>query len=541
MILARKYRPRFFREVLGQDVFVRVMCNALASNRVAHGFLLTGIRGVGKTTLARLMAKALTCSQRQEDQEACGVCNSCSAMEADKHLDVVEMDGASHTGVEDVRQILDSCMYRPVMGPYKIFIIDEVHMLSKHAFNAMLKTLEEPPAHIKFILATTEVQKVPLTVISRCQQMHLKRLSIPLLVEHLRHIGKKEGVESESSALEILASASEGSARDALSFLDRALVLAGPSSLITASLVRSLLGLPPPEEIEALMDAIVRQELDLVLKKARDFYEKGMEPQSILSALLPVIHRHVMEEFSQKSSSICQWDRWWQLAQQGLLEIGPSPFPLLALEMVLIRLTYVGSFPTPAEVLQSIESPEKFSVKDQELRARPMTASASPKTVSPSDLVQKIDFQADSTQESQSLDSLPELQEEPSFVQLLQVLKDRREGLLYSHMAEDVHFIRWQEQKIFLRWLSEKEDPRKCMAASIASSLEKFLLHWTGKAHRVIFQNDFSSNDSGDFSSWSGQQAQQMQVLHQKALDHSLMKKAKSLFPHMILEEVQIL
>ena len=291
-VLARKYRPQSFAELIGQDAMVRTLGNAIERDRLAHAFLLTGVRGVGKTSTARLIAKALNCvgpdGQGGPTIEPCGVCEPCRAIAEGRHIDVVEMDAASHTGVDDVREIIEAVRYAAVSARYKVYIVDEVHMLSKNAFNALLKTLEEPPPHVKFLFATTEINKVPVTVLSRCQRFDLRRIPAEKLAAHFREVAAKEGVEVEPEALALIARAAEGSARDGLSILDQA-IAHGPGG-VTADQVRTMLGLSDRGAIRNLLGVILSGDASAALAALRDQYDLGVEPHAVLRGLLESVH-----------------------------------------------------------------------------------------------------------------------------------------------------------------------------------------------------------------------------------------------------------
>ncbi|MEO7749890.1 MAG: DNA polymerase III subunit gamma/tau, partial [Sphingomicrobium sp.] len=291
-VLARKYRPQTFAELIGQDAMVRTLGNAIARDRIAHAFLLTGVRGVGKTSTARLIAKALNCvgpdGTGGPTITPCGTCEPCRAIAEGRHIDVIEMDAASHTSVEDIREIIDAVRYTPVSARYKIYIIDEVHMLSKNAFNALLKTLEEPPQHVKFFLATTEVNKVPVTVLSRTQRFDLRRISSDKLAAHFAQVAKAEGVEAETEAVAMIARASEGSARDGLSMLDQA--IAHGAGSVTAAQVRDMLGLADRGRIRRLLTLVLAGDSTAALAELDEAHQLGIDPTQLIRGLMESLH-----------------------------------------------------------------------------------------------------------------------------------------------------------------------------------------------------------------------------------------------------------
>jgi DNA polymerase-3 subunit gamma/tau len=363
-VLARKYRPQSFAELIGQDAMVRTLGNAIASGRIAHAFLLTGVRGVGKTSTARLVAKALNCigpnGQGGPTIDPCGQCEPCRAIAEGRHIDVVEMDAASHTGVDDVREIIEAVRYSAVSARFKIYIIDEVHMLTKNAFNALLKTLEEPPEHVKFLFATTEVNKVPVTVLSRCQRFDLRRISAEKLVDHFRRIADIEQVAIEPDALLMIARAAEGSARDGLSLLDQAIAHGGGE--VAAAAVRDMLGLADRGRIRRL--------LSLLLDEAQAL---GIDPTALLRGLMEQIHaasrakagrggdplasaeeRAASEELGA-ALGWSQLHRLWQLLLKGLADVGMAPDPNEAAAMVLLRLVHSADLPDPSALLARLQ------------------------------------------------------------------------------------------------------------------------------------------------------------------------------------------
>ncbi|MEA2999832.1 MAG: polymerase subunit gamma/tau [Sphingomonadales bacterium] len=381
-VLARKYRPQSFDALIGQDAMVRTLGNAIRRDRLAHAFLLTGVRGVGKTSTARLIAKALNCigpdGKGGPTIEPCGECEPCRAIAEGRHIDVVEMDAASHTGVDDVREIIEAVRYAAVSARYKVYIIDEVHMLSKNAFNALLKTLEEPPAHVKFLFATTEVNKVPVTVLSRCQRFDLRRIPAETLAAHFGEVAKAEGVEVEPEALALIARAAEGSARDGLSILDQA--IAHGAGGVSAAQVRDMLGLSDRGAIRKLLALLLEGDARGALAALRDQYDLGVEPSAVLRGLLESVHgitrakvggaddpaqsveeREAYAEWS--SLSYAAIHRLWQLLLKGLSEVHAAPMPLEAAEMALLRVVHASELPDPASLMEKLASGEAVSAR----------------------------------------------------------------------------------------------------------------------------------------------------------------------------------
>lgn len=384
-VLARKYRPQNFDELVGQDALVRVLTNAINSGRVAHAFMLTGVRGVGKTTTARIIAKALNYTGPDGTGEPTAGptddCPLCQAIGEDRHPDVIEMDAASRTGVEDIREILDGVRYAPTEARYKVYIIDEVHMLSKQAFNALLKTLEEPPEHVKFIFATTEIRKVPVTVLSRCQRFDLRRVDAALLIEHFRSICKQEGVAIEEEALALIARAADGSVRDGLSLLDQAMALAGDQ--ITADQIKDMLGLADRARALDVLEHALKGQSAEALSILDDLYKSGMDPVAFVQDLLELSHlltrlRAVPEADQNRTSmssdlwarlndlskefSMPTLGRTWQILLKGLNEVQMAPVPQNAAEMLIIRLLYAADLPDPADLIKKLE--QEDVVKD---------------------------------------------------------------------------------------------------------------------------------------------------------------------------------
>ncbi|MEI5686541.1 DNA polymerase III subunit gamma/tau [Sphingomonas kyungheensis] len=378
-VLARKYRPQTFRELIGQDAMVTTLGNAIKRDRLAHAFLMTGVRGVGKTSTARLIAKALNCigpdGQGGPTIDPCGVCEPCRAIAEGRHIDVIEMDAASHTGVDDVREIIDAARYAAVSARYKIYIVDEVHMLSKNAFNALLKTLEEPPAHVKFLFATTEVNKVPITVLSRCQRFDLRRISAEQLAQHFAFVCREEGVEAEPEALMLIARAAEGSARDGLSILDQGIAHAGlEGGGVTADAVRQMLGLSDRGAVRDLLALVLAGDAAGALASLRRQYDYGVDPQAVLRALLESVHGITLTKVgtaddpaqpAEERAARHEWaaalsfpalHRLWQLFLKGHDEVAKAALPIEAAEMALLRTIHAASLPDPGELAKQIAS-----------------------------------------------------------------------------------------------------------------------------------------------------------------------------------------
>ena len=441
-VLARKYRPASFDTLLGQDAMVRTLGNAIRRGQLAQAWLLTGVRGVGKTSTARIIAKALNCigpdGQGGPTIAPCGVCEPCVAIAAGRHIDVIEMDAASNTGVDDVREIIEAVRYASVSARFKIYIVDEVHMLSKNAFNALLKTLEEPPPHVKFIFATTEVQKVPVTVLSRCQRFDLRRIPAETLAAHFADIVEKEHATAEPEALALIARAAEGSVRDGLSILDQA--IAHSSGAVTADVIRDMLGLSDRGAIRGLMALLLEGDAKGALAALQAQYDLGTDPVMVVQALLELVHTVTRAKVAdsidpamsaEERDTVRGWagtlsfphvHRLWQLLLKGLAEVQTAPVPIQAAEMALLRIVHASALPDPSELVRRLsergdpgeaaaaaaaQRPAGATV--QELRTVPRGTKAS--TDEPERLSMPVDFPA--------LVELFAAQREPRLAQLL--------------------------------------------------------------------------------------------------------------------------
>ena len=378
-VLARKYRPSDFSSLIGQEAMVQTLSNAIASGRLAHAFILTGVRGVGKTSTARIIARALNCTGTDGEgaptAEPCGTCQNCVAIAEDRHVDVMEMDAASRTGVDDIRELIDGVLYRPVSARYKIYIIDEVHMLSRNAFNALLKTLEEPPEHVKFIFATTEIRRVPVTVLSRCQRFDLRRVKFDVLVDHFARIAEAEGATIARGAIGLIARAADGSVRDGLSLLDQAIAHSGPETEINEDIVREMLGVAERVQVFDLFEQLMKGEIAAALERFDSMYHAGADPVTILQDLAELTHwltrlKAAPEAAEATPTSDLDLDRGrdvssrlamsslartWQMLLKGLAEVRSAPSAAQAAEMVLVRIAYTADLPSPAEAIAVLD------------------------------------------------------------------------------------------------------------------------------------------------------------------------------------------
>jgi DNA polymerase-3 subunit gamma/tau len=485
-VLARKYRPTSFADLIGQESMVRILRNAFALGRVAHAFMLTGVRGVGKTTTARIIARALNCTGPDGDGgptvEPCGVCANCVAILADRHPDVTEMDAASNNGVEAIREIIEAVRFRPMQARTRVFILDEVHMLSKPAFNALLKTLEEPPAHVKFIFATTEIRKVPVTVLSRCQRFDLRRISVAELSAHYGRIAAKEGKQIDAEALALLARAADGSARDGLSLLDQAIAQTPDGESITAAAVIDMLGLADRGAVFDLFEAAMQGRAEAALTITDNAHARGADLGEMLGDVLELVHTisrlksipalresSELPEFERvrgtqlaEKLSVATLGRAWQMLLKGIAEVEQAPDRRAAAEMVLIRLCHVAELPPPGELVRRIT--EQMAAGNTPslpsggggggLRAvangAPMMVSAPPVPAGPV---------------------------LATFRDVAALVADKREPTLHAHLVHSVHVVRFAPPVIELN--PSADAPRDLAARLSAVLTEATGTRWT--------------------------------------------------------------
>jgi DNA polymerase III subunit gamma/tau len=558
-VLARKYRPSVFAELIGQEAMVRTLENAIATGRIAHAFILTGVRGVGKTTTARIIARALNCigpdGKGGPTASPCGVCDPCRAIAEDRHVDVMEMDAASRTGVDEIRELTDGVRYKPVAARFKIYIIDEVHMLSKAAFNALLKTLEEPPPDVKFIFATTEIHKVPVTVLSRCQRFSLRRVPAELLTSHYAKICELEKVAAEPGAIALIARAADGSVRDGLSILDQAMALGGAS--ITEVAVREMLGIADRSLVFDLLEAAFKGDAAGALAQMKSLYDGGADPIIVLQDLLELANfltRLKLAPNAGEGDPAMEGDRArgaplaaklgvpvltrsWQLLLKGLEEAQMAPSPLQAAEMVLVRLAYVADLPTPAEIIKKLEdapSPSAIAAPSSS-PARP-THSVAPSGTSALDrnpsgtsAIGGLAVRA-APPEPAPKEPTPALStthpQPQSFIQVVELFEKHAEPLLRAHLWAHVHLVRFEQGRIELR-------PTEAAPRELPNRLGTLLSQWTGQRWVVSI-----SSESGE-PTLKEQAEARAQSLKSAAARDPLVRAVLDAFPGARIEGVR--
>jgi len=483
-VLARKYRPVDFTTLVGQEAMVRTLRNAIATGRIAHAFMLTGVRGVGKTTTARIIARALNCVGADgtggPTVDPCGVCDNCKAITEDRHVDVIEMDAASRTGIDDVRELIEGVRYRPVSARYKVYIIDEVHMLSEKAFNALLKTLEEPPPHVKFLFATTEIRKVPVTVLSRCQRFDLKRVPQETLVEHFGRIAQAEKVEISPEALTLLARAADGSVRDGLSMLDQAIAHGG--GVVDAAQVRDMLGLADRSRVLELFEKVMRGDATAVVAALGEMHDSGADPVVVLQDLLELTHWVTRLKVAPDAAastadteraqglamagklSMASLTRAWTLLLKGLQETLTAPSPLRAAEMALIRLCYVADLPSPADAIKALQS-------GGGVPAAGVSSSPTPRGNGGGGAAARLATQPAAAVAAHSAPAMPAPR---NFTEVVALFESRREARLVHSLMHHVHEVRCEPGLIEFR-------PEPKAPTDLAPRLSELLSQWTGR------------------------------------------------------------
>ncbi len=515
--LARKYRPRTFHELIGQEAMVRTLRNAFASGRIAQAYMLTGVRGVGKTTTARLIARALNYEGPGIEGPTLDMSEEgahCRAILESRHLDVVEMDAASHTGIDDIRELIDSAHYKPNIARYKVYILDEVHMLSKPAFAGLLKTLEEPPEHVKFIFATTEVRKVPVTVLSRCQRFDLKRIDIEELIQHLDRVASAEGARAERPALALIARAAEGSVRDALSILDRAIAFGG--NVVEADAVRGLLGLADRTRIFDLMETVLKGDAGGALTQLDALNRDGAEPGQVIADLADAVHAVTLVKAAGEASAdpaaseseraraadlaarlkMPALARAWQMLLKGYEEVRSSPRPHAAADMVLVRLAYAADLPPPGELARRLTddagtgtteagaSPApRPSRKPEPVRAETHRAEARRAEA----LGAAPSVEADNDASPEPPAPPPELK---SFEDVIALAESKRDLKLKHALTEQVKLVRFKPGLIEINPLPQA--PRE-----LGQELMRKLKAWTGRVWIVAVSDDEGASPLG--------------------------------------------
>ncbi|MBC7950397.1 MAG: DNA polymerase III subunit gamma/tau [Rhodospirillaceae bacterium] len=505
-VLARKYRPTDFSALIGQEAMVRTLSNAIQSGRLAHAFVLTGVRGVGKTTTARIIARALNCigpdGKGGPTIEPCGVCDNCRAIAEDRHVDILEMDAASRTGINDIREIIEGVRYRPTSARFKIYIIDEVHMLSTAAFNALLKTLEEPPEHVKFVFATTEIRKIPVTVLSRCQRFDLRRVEIDVLTKHFAGIAAKEDANIEDGALKLIARAADGSVRDGLSLLDQA--ISHGAGVVSEAQVRDMLGLADRARVFDLFEHVMKGQMADALDMMGEQYALGADPAVVLQDMLELAHwltrlkispddadigtasetERVRGASMSQELSMAQLTRAWQMLLKGLAETRSAPNPLQAAEMAVVRLAYAADLPSPAELAEQFRANPPAPRGPSAPGSNPggggapaggggMTHAMAGASVGPAGPGGATALKMAPAPEPVALPPMP-----ASFAEVAALVTEKREGVLAVALRNQVSLVRFEPGRIEYR-------PHASAPTDLAQKLSRLLAEWTGRRWTV--------------------------------------------------------
>jgi DNA polymerase III subunit gamma/tau len=547
-VLARKYRPESFADLIGQDAMVRTLRNAFAADRIHHAFVMTGIRGTGKTTTARIIAKGLNCigadGQGGPTTEPCGVCEHCRAITDGRHVDVLEMDAASRTGVDDIREIIASVAYRAASARYKIYIIDEVHMLSNNAFNALLKTLEEPPAHVKFIFATTEIRKVPVTVLSRCQRFDLRRIEPEIMIAHLDRVAQAEGGQVAQDALALITRAAEGSVRDAMSLLDQAISHgAGETS---ADQVRAMLGLADRARVLDLFDHIMRGDAGGALAELAAQYADGADPMAVLRDLAEITHwlsvtkitpdagndPTLSPEERDRGAAMAQalpmrtLTRTWQMLLKALEEVASAPNAMMAAEMAIIRLTHVADLPSPEELMRKWhdQTPPPRGTTPGGGGDRPARA-PEPAGAGPSAHRSGGGGRGGGAQAALA-EALPVLAAYPDFEAVVAMIREKRDMALLMEVETCLRLVKYSPGRIEFQ-------PTETAAPDLAARLAGRLQGWTGARWGV------SVTATGGGATLAEQRAIALGVKEDVALQNVLVAAVFQCFPNAKISEIR--
>ncbi len=532
-VLARKYRPATFADLIGQEAMVRTLKNAFASDRIAQAFIMTGIRGTGKTTTARIIAKGLNCvgldGAGGPTTEPCGVCEPCVAITEGRHVDVMEMDAASRTGVGDIREIIDSVHYRAASARYKVYIIDEVHMLSTNAFNALLKTLEEPPAHVKFIFATTEIRKVPVTILSRCQRYDLRRIEPEVMMAHLSSILAKEAAAVAPDALALITRAAEGSVRDALSLLDQA--IAHGAGETSAAQVRAMLGLADRGRVRDLFDLVMRGDAAGALAELSGQYAEGADPMAVLRDLAEITHWLSVIKITPEAADdpttppderdrgrdmagrlpMRVLSRTWQMLLKALEEVALAPNAMMAAEMVVIRLTHVSDLPDPETLIKRLQA------------GQPAQAVTAPAAQTPANHAPAPRAQVTQTGQVLALQSAPVL---ATFDAVVALIRAKRDMTLLVEVETNLRLVRYSPGRI-------EFEPGPRAAPDLAARLGQRLQGWTNSRWAV------SVVSGGGAATIAEVQDQGRRAAEAEALQSPLVQAVLAAFPGARISDIR--
>ncbi|MFO7759282.1 MAG: DNA polymerase III subunit gamma/tau [Roseovarius sp.] len=551
-VLARKYRPETFADLVGQDAMVRTLKNAFRADRIAQAFIMTGIRGTGKTTTARIIAKGMNCIGRDgtggPTTDPCGMCEHCKAIMEGRHVDIMEMDAASNTGVGNIREIIDSVHYRAASARYKVYIIDEVHMLSTGAFNALLKTLEEPPAHVKFIFATTEIRKVPVTVLSRCQRFDLRRIEPEMMIEMLRRIADREGAQISDDALALITRAAEGSARDATSLLDQA--ISHGAGETTAEAVRAMLGLADRGRVLDLFDMIMKGDAAGALSELGAQYAEGADPLAVLRDLSEITHWISVVKITPDAAEdptigpderarglamaaalpMRVLTRMWQMLLKSLDEVAEAPNSMMAAEMAIIRLTHVADLPTPEDLVRRLQDgpPPGPGGGTTQPGAPPQDAAARGPALPQPTHAGPSGPSASSAGQVTAIAQQPEdaLAHYPSFDHVLELIRANRDAKLLIEVEGCLRLAAYRPGRI-------EFTPTADAPSDLAQRLGSALQRWTGNRWTVTVVNSATSPTLREARD------AEADALKSEARAHPLVEAVFAAFPKARIKEIK--